>query len=136
MQGTNRADRQNNPKDFDASIGEPADYLNDEGVAIYYAICQHLKDNKGLASIDKYEVSVVANSFWLYADAARKCKSEGYAQITQSGYSQVRAEYTVMKNEAANIMKYAEKYGLNQAAREKILAFNKPSGDSNPFANL
>lgn len=134
LNGTNRNDRSQDPKDFDSEIQPPASYLMEDGVSIYYAICKHLKDNKGLSGIDHFEISVVANSFSLYAHAANKCKNGGYTQVTQTGYSQVKAEYTVMKNESINIMKYAEKYGLNQAAREKILAFSKPKDVADEFS--
>tara|TARA_R110001632_G_scaffold89354_1_gene192605 strand:+ start:89 stop:544 length:456 start_codon:yes stop_codon:yes gene_type:complete len=134
LQGTNRADRSQDPKDFDSDIHPPASYLTNDGIEIYYSICKHLKENKGFAGIDHFEISVVANSFSLYAHAANKCKNGGYTQETQTGYSQVKAEYTVMKNESINIMKYAEKYGLNQAAREKILAFSKPKNEADEFS--
>lgn len=135
--GTSRADRKTDVVEYTADIKKPPTFLSAEGKRIYHAVCEHLLDNKGLAAIDHYEISVVANSFDLYIKAAKIVRKQGAYQTTRTGYSQVRAEYTVMKSEAINIMKYAEKYGLNQAAREKILAFSAPKNkDDDPFDGI
>ena len=67
---------------------------------------------------------MLANSFDLYAVNADLCNKEGVSMTitTEKGgvYSQIRPEYTVMKNEYGNILKHAGKFGLNPGDRDKI----------------
>lgn len=74
--------------------------------------------------IDKFEMAMLANSFDLYAENAKICNEDGVAMTitTEKGgvYSQIRPEYTVMKNEYGNILKHAGKFGLNPGDRDKL----------------
>lgn len=97
------------------------DYLSDGGKVIFQIIHGHC-DRLGVSNdIDTFELSMLANSFDMYAESARICNSKGVSQKTKTGYSQVRAEYTVMKNEYQNILKHSPKFGLNPQDRQKLL---------------
>ena len=85
---------------------------------------KHCKERLKMADADKFEMAMLANSFDLYARNADLCNKEGVSMtiITEKGgeYSQIRPEYTVMKNEYGNILKHAGKFGLNPGDRDKI----------------
>lgn len=99
------------------------DFLNEAGGLILEALTQHCK-KLGMMDVDKFELAMLANSFWLYSDNARVCLEDGVSMtiITEKGgtYSQIRPEYTVMKNEYQNILKHSGKFGLNPGDRDKI----------------
>ena len=73
---------------------------------------------------DKFEMAMLANSFDLYAEAAKACNEKGISMSFTNDkggiYEQIRPEYTVMKNEYGNILKHAGKFGLNPGDRDKI----------------
>lgn len=76
-----------------------------------------------MKDVDEYELTMLANSFDMYARAAKLCNEDGVSMTfkTEKGtYSQIRPEYTVMKNEYQNILKHGAKFGLNPADRKKI----------------
>lgn len=99
------------------------DYLSEHGKKIYSELQKHCKKLK-MMDIDHLELSMLANSFSMYADAARLCRDEGvsFTIITEKGgeYQQIRPEYSVMKNEYANILKHGGKFGLNPGDRDRI----------------
>lgn len=99
------------------------EFLSPEGVEIFQALKQHCV-KMGTMDIDSFELAMLANSFWMYAENAKVCRDDGVSMtiITEKGgeYSQIRPEYTVMKNEYQNILKHAGKFGLNPGDREKI----------------
>lgn len=98
-------------------------FLSDEGVIILESLHRHCTKLKAM-EIDSYELSMLANSFDLYAQNALVCRNEGVAMtiVTEKGgiYSQIRPEYTVMKNEYLNILKHSSKFGMNPGDRAKI----------------
>lgn len=99
------------------------DYLSEEGQKIFKKLHKHCKNALKLEEIDAFELRMLANSFAMYADAARVCNEEGTSMtfITEKGeYKQIRPEYTVMKNEYQNILKHSAKFGLNPGDRKKI----------------
>lgn len=109
------------------------DFLSEKGLLILQEIEKHCKDKLKMYDIDKFEMAMLANSFDMYAVNAKVCNTSGVAMtiITEKGgeYSQIRPEYTVMKNEYGNILKHSGKFGLNPGDRDKIfksLANNKP----------
>lgn len=112
-------------------------YLSERGKVIFDAIYDHCK-RKGFADdIDTFELSMLANSFDLYAKMAKDCNGKkGVAQVTQSKYSQVRAEYTVMRNEYQNILKHSPKFGLNPSDREKLTRLAKQPEEEEEFEDL
>ena len=97
------------------------DYLTPKGVQIFNAIAKYLEENNYKEGVSSFELSMLANSFDMYADAAKKCKEGGTTQVTKTGYSQVRAEYTVMKTEYQNVLKHSGKFGLNPSDAKKML---------------
>ena len=101
-------------------------FLTAEGKAIFVRIKAHCEQNNILFEIDDLELAMLCNSFELYAVNAELCNKEGIAMtiITEKGgeYSQIRPEYTVMKNEYQNILKHSSKFGLNPGDRAKIFS--------------
>lgn len=77
---------------------------------------------------DVDELSLVKLSEWekLYEDNRKICEETGYTQITQSGYSQIKAEYSIMVKAQEMIIKLGEKFGVTPADRAKILG-GKPA---------
>jgi hypothetical protein len=61
----------------------------------------------------------------LYEDNRRICEEHGYTQFTQSGYSQIKAEYTIMVKAQEMIMKLGALFGVTPADRAKILGGKK-----------
>lgn len=114
----------------DGLCGDGPDFLTEEGRAIFKRIAAHCEANNILFEIDDYELGMLANSFYLYSDNAELCNKDGISMtiITEKGgtYSQIRPEYTVMKNEYQNILKHSSKFGLNPGDRSKIFAGMKP----------
>jgi phage terminase small subunit len=99
------------------------DFLSDEGEEIFKRLQKHCKEKLKVFDIDTLELSMLANSFAMYFNAARYCKDNGVSMtfVTEKGtYEQIRPEYSVMKNEYQNILKHGAKFGLNPADREKI----------------
>lgn len=101
-------------------------FLTAEGQAIFDKIKAHCQANNILFEIDDFELAMLANSFYLYGNNAELCNKDGVSMtiITEKGgeYSQIRPEYTVMKNEYQNILKHSSKFGLNPGDRAKIFA--------------
>jgi phage terminase small subunit len=99
------------------------DFLSDEGVEIYKRLEKHCKDKLKMFDIDSLELSMLANSFAMYFDAAKFCKDNGVSmtfQTEKGTYEQIRPEYSVMKNEYQNILKHGAKFGLNPGDRDKV----------------
>jgi len=101
-------------------------FLTEEGKLIFKKIKAHCQSNNILFEIDDLELAMLANSFDLYSSNAELCNKDGVSMtiITEKGgnYSQIRPEYTVMKNEYQNILKHSSKFGLNPGDRAKIFA--------------
>ena len=100
------------------------DFLTEKGLLIFKEIEKHCKEKLKMYDIDKFEMAMLANSFYMYARNADVCNRQGVSMtiLTEKGgeYSQIRPEYTVMKNEYGNILKHAGKFGLNPGDRDKI----------------
>ena len=99
-------------------------FLSEEGVLIFDNLRVHCYEKLKMMEVDDFELSMLANSFALYAECAKVCNESGVEMTitTEKGgeYSQIRPEYTVMKNEYQNILKHSAKFGLNPADRAKF----------------
>lgn len=99
-------------------------FLTPEGEEIYNLILDHCKVQGIDDSIDTFELTMLSNSFALYADAAAYCNENGVKMsfVNDKGgkYEQICPEYTVMKNEYANILKHSAKFGLSPGDRSKL----------------
>ena len=92
------------------------DFLNEKGLFIFKELKKHCKDKLKMMDIDDYELAMLANSFEVYGRVAKMCNEEGFS----NSHDQIRAEYTVMKSEYANILKHSSKFGLNPGDRAKF----------------
>jgi hypothetical protein len=117
-------------------------FLSGNGKLIYDDLYEHCTKKLKMYEIDHFELSMLANSFALYAECARICNDEGVSmsfgkkdagngdeeeddddkKVKSKGgiYQQIRPEYTVMKNEYANILKHSPKFGLNPGDRARL----------------
>ena len=100
---------------------KPLDYLTEEGEKIFYSILELIPSDI-TQETDTYELSMLANYFDLYAQAALNIKNNktGYQQQTPNNYSQITADVTMMDKAGAYIIKNSGKFGLNPEAREKL----------------
>jgi P27 family predicted phage terminase small subunit len=81
------------------------------------------------------EVALMKLSEWekLYQDMREDCEMNGYTQKTQSGYSQIRAEYSIMVKAQDFILSLGQKFGLTPADRDKILKGKAPKPEKKGF---
>src|SRR6187402_486172 len=107
-----------------AKTNEFNGFLNDEGQFIFEQLKKHCVSKLKMMDADDFELSMLANSFAMYADNARYCNEKGVKMTitTEKGgeYSQICPEYSVMKNEYQNILKHSGKFGLNPGDRNKL----------------
>jgi Phage terminase, small subunit len=105
----------------DTKILEVSDYFN--------RYKKHLsKIGKLSDEFDIDELALMKLSEWekLYNTMRADCELNGYTQQTQSGYSQIRAQYTIMTKAQDFILAHSQKFGLTPADRAKI--FDKKGG--------
>ena len=96
-------------------------FLSDKGEVVYQALMAHCNSKLKMMDVDHFELAMLANSFALYAESAKVCNEQGIemTMVTDKGamYSQIRPDYTVMKNEYGNILKHLAKFGTNPGDR-------------------
>ena len=102
---------------------EPEGYLNETARGYFRRICAHLESADALEEIDSIGLSMMAMDLWMYHTAADKISEGGYAQETKTGYSQINADFTVMKECKASFLKFSQKFGLSPKDREAMLKF-------------
>jgi len=113
------------------------DYLTLKGRIIFSAIAKHLKDKGVEDSITSFELSMLANSFDMYAEAAMFCNKNGNTLNSgDKGYMQVHPKYTIMKNEYTHIQKHAPKFGLNPLDVQKLTRALPEKQEEDPLAAL
>ncbi|MEY3400418.1 MAG: Phage terminase, small subunit [Cyanobacteriota bacterium] len=96
-------------------------WLSQNGRQYFELIKAHVSQI-GILEIDEIEIAMLANEYDLYFSNLEFCQREGYSFQTGSnnGYSQIRPEFTVMKNAYQNILKHSGKFGMNPADRAKM----------------
>jgi hypothetical protein len=88
------------------------DFLTPEGHQILQELRRRFETKEG-NSAEVMILAILANSLDTYRKAADICNKYGHTQKPkEGGWDQVRPEYTVMRNEYANIMKHAAKLDL------------------------
>ena len=103
-------------------IMEPQSYLSPRGKEIFQEIVKHCNNFGIPVSAMSFELSILSNSYDLYERNAVIVNSGGgVVEMGDKGYRQVSPEYTIMKNEYANIQKHGIKFGLNPLDFEKIM---------------
>jgi P27 family predicted phage terminase small subunit len=102
---------------------EKQDFLGHNGQKIFEAIYKHCQALGIEDDIDTYELSMLANEFDKYHQAAKISAGKGvsgYVNEFDNGTVQVNAYHTIMKDAYNIIMKHSAKFGLNPADRKKI----------------
>jgi len=97
--------------------------LSDNGKR-YFEILKWHTSQIGICEVDDIELAMLANEYDLYFSNMEFCQKNGYSFVTGSnnGYSQIRPEFTVMKNAYQNILKHSPKFGMNPADRAKFFS--------------
>lgn len=105
---------------------EAASYLTKDGKDIFLKLEEHLKD-AGVYEVDTFKLSALANAFDMHSRAASilNKSDNAFVQETKTGYSQVKAEFTVWQKSLDVINKFSPAFGIDIASREKILAFSQ-----------
>jgi P27 family predicted phage terminase small subunit len=70
-----------------------------------------------------------------WTNLERHCREHGYTQVTQTGYSQVTAEATLIKSLRADMLSIERQFGMTPAARSTIKA-SGASTSENPLASF
>lgn len=99
---------------------KPQEYLSDRAKEIFEDILSNIPNKNILISTDSYELSVLASNFASYEENMIILNTDGGTQKTQSGYSQVRAEWTIANKNADYIAKHSDKFGLSPGIRSKM----------------
>lgn len=97
--------------------------LSNRAKLIYEELEDHCRNRLQLETIFYLELSMLADSFANYFDAAEYCAEHGnvYEMPTKTGtYPMVHPSYTVKNKEYVNILKHAPKYGLNPSDFNKL----------------
>lgn len=138
LQGTGRSDRQRTPKlSVLDGYPEPSAKLNKDEQEIYNALCKHLDENGALMEADAFLCTMFAQSMHKYLQAAYKCRGNGTIQVYKNGTRQVSPEYTVFKDERANLLKMGKLLGLDPKARLELEYFqDRPQKAKDEFAEL
>ena len=115
---------------------KPESYLTDSGKRIFTKIEKYLKEKGITHNITSLELSMLANSFDVYATAALDVNENGYKQLNErtGGYSLSPAAQ-VMKTEYTNIKNHSPKFGINPVDMRKILADDSPKSED-PLSKL
>lgn len=93
------------------------EYLTKEGKHIFNLIVDAIPNQKILLSTDSFEVSMLAQSFDVYARGCLELNEQLDIKSTKAQLS------TIIKQSSDYITKNSDKFGLNPAAREKITSF-------------
>jgi hypothetical protein len=106
-----------------------ASFLTDRGKEYFFLLKGHISQNEISQTeqnyqfeIDDIEVAMLANEYDLYFSNMEFCQKNGYSFTTGSnnGYSQIRPEFSVMKNAYQNILKHSAKFGITPGDRAKL----------------
>lgn len=99
-------------------------------------IVENLEGIDALRDVDTLGISMMAFDLWMYYEAASSVQEKGWVQTTQSGYSQITADITVMEKCKASFLKFSEKFGLSPKDRERMLKFKNPPNKKDAFDEL
>lgn len=97
--------------------------LSDRAKMIYAELEDHCREKLQLETIFYLELSMLADSFANYFDAAEYCNEHGnvYDMLTKTGtYPMVHPQYTVKNKEYVNILKHAPKFGINPVDLDRL----------------
>jgi phage terminase small subunit len=114
---------------------KPQEYLSKRGIKIFNEILSCINATI-LQSTDSFVLSVLANNFDLHHEMAAYLNENGVSQQTKTGYSQVRAEYTVYQKTGEYIAKHSGLFGLTPLDQRKIKDMVKEPELENPLTKL
>ena len=106
-------------------------YIKLTGVSkkVFDELAKHLDDH-GVLTIDRLKLTVLAQSFGLYADAVKRLDEDGYVNI----HNQIHPCVTAMEKAINAIIKISPSFGIDPASRERILSFNSKKDDLPDFS--
>lgn len=96
--------------------------MTKKGRLIFFQLVRHVEEAGLDESIDILELTMLANCFDLYEEAADRVKKlmETGDDKTFGTGGRLSTDYQVMEKEYNKILKHAPKYGLNPGDRHKI----------------
>lgn len=103
-------------------------YLPKEAQKIFNRIYNHVKANGLELEIDSLEMSMLAFSFYQFAEAVKNGIEEGFLNEYENDKGttiQINGYQAQINQCYSNIMKHSPKFGLTPGDREKITAFAK-----------
>lgn len=116
---------------------DPVTNLNAKEREVYERLCNHLHENGALMDADAMICTMFAQSMVKYIDAAYKCRGKGTIQTYKNGTRQISPEYTVFKEERANLLKMGVALGLSPRARLDMEYFHeKRDNEADPFEKI
>jgi len=118
---------------------EPEEYLTKRGRKLFYSIVKHIKDTNVIEEIDTLELSMLCHSLYTYEMMADYCNKNGFTEMVtgkNGTFKQAVPEYSIMKNEYANVLRHSGKYGLTPGDRAKIFGGMKTKKKINPSEGL
>lgn len=122
-QGTLRPSREvDNPLTFEplTVIPEPQYKINGEAKKYYEYVCNLLISNNVLTAAHIPDLTLAAYWWGIMTEARDNIESDGYTQMTQSGYTQITSHITVFEKATKMLQSFSDKYGLNLTASQKI----------------
>lgn len=117
---------------------QPRGYLTKKGRLIFFQLVRHVEEAGLDESIDILELTMLANCFDLYEEAAERVKKlmEIGDDKTFGTGGRLSTDYQVMEKEYNKILKHAPKYGLNPGDRHKIFGGMKKKKKVKPSEGL
>lgn len=103
-------------------------YLPKEAQKIFERIHEHVKTNGLDLKIDSLEMSMLAFSFYQFAEAVKSGIEKGFLneyENEKGSTIQINGYQAQINQCYSNILKHSPKFGLTPGDREKITAFAK-----------
>ena len=118
--GTARPDRARMETEHEPTVPTPPDWLPRYAKTVFRRTARLLSDAGALTQLDRDALSAYSVAVARWRDAERALDEAEVYQRTQSGYSQVTAQYTVASRARGEVLTAAEKLGLTPTSRGKL----------------
>lgn len=105
-----------------SSIPEPPDDLSAEAKKTWRNVCDELKANGLLATVDLELVQAYCNEMSMYREAVRQIKKTNPLVKSPSGYPMINPWQTIRKQSLKSAMDLGQLFGLTPSARTRIPA--------------
>lgn len=114
-----------------SNIPEPPDDLSAEAKKTWRNVCDELKSNGLLATVDLELVQAYCNEMSMYREAVRQIKKTNPLVKSPSGYPMINPWQTIRKQSLKSAMDLGQLFGLTPSARARI-----PNTNAKPVTKL